>query len=79
MEFTFLENALIRVIFTHGPPHSKLAPRFLPSCPRHEEITHSPRQHSFENQFPPTAESGGGNYNLLYQNSVRKYEDDLEH
>ena len=22
---------------------------------------------------------GGGNYDLLYQNSIRKYEDDLEH
>ena len=22
---------------------------------------------------------GGGNYDLLYQNSTRKYEDDLEH
>ena len=25
------------------------------------------------------AERGGGKYDLLYQNSVRKYEDDLEH
>ena len=29
--------------------------------------------------FPPTAERGGGKYDLLYQNSVRKYEDDLKH
>ena len=28
MEFTFLENSLIRDIFTHGPPHSKLTPCF---------------------------------------------------
>ena len=40
---------------------------------------YSPRQHSFENLFPPTAESSGGNYDLLHQNLVRKYEDDLEH
>ena len=33
----------------------------------------------FENLFPPTAERGGENYNLLYQNSIRNYEDDLEH
>ena len=26
MEFTFLENALIRGIFTHVPPHSKISP-----------------------------------------------------
>ena len=43
MEFTFLENALIRSIFTHAPPHSKLAPKFLPSRPRQKEITHSPQ------------------------------------
>ena len=30
-----------------------------------------------ENLFPPTAERGGEKYDLLYQNSVRKYEDDL--
>ena len=27
----------------------------------------------------PQDERDGGNYNLLYQNSIRKYEDDLEH
>ena len=81
MEFTFLENALIRGIFTHAPPHSRLAPKFLSSRPRQKEITHSPRQHFFENLFLPlpTAERGWGNYDLLYQNSVRKYEYDLEH
>ena len=79
MEFTFLENALIRGIFTRITPHSKLAPKFLSSHPRQKKVTHSPRQHSFENLFPPTAEKGEGNYDLLYQNSVRKYEDDLEH
>ena len=79
IEFTFLENALIRSIFTDALPHSKLAPKPLSSRPRQKEITHSPRQHSFENLFPPTAEKGGENCDLLYQNSVRKYEDDLEH
>ena len=75
----FLENALIRCIFTHAPPHSKLAPNVLSSRPRQKEITHSPRQHSFENLFPSTAERGGGNYDLLYQSPVTIYEDDLEH
>ena len=48
-------------------------------------FTHVPVLHSelqaefFENLFPPTAERGGENYDLLYQNSIRKYEDDLEH
>ena len=72
-------NALIRGIFTQAPPHSKLAPKFLSSRRRHKEITHYSRQHSFENLFPPTVERSGGNYDLLYQNSVKKYEDDLEH
>ena len=46
-------------------------------------FTHSPvplsklQAEFFENQFPPTAERGGENYDLLYQNSIRKYEDDL--
>ena len=79
MEFTFPENALIRGIFTHAPPHSKLVPNFLSSRSRQKEITHSPRQHSAENLFPPTAKRGGGNYDLLYHNSVRKFEDNLEH
>ena len=78
-EFTFLENALIRDIFTRASPRSKLTPKFLSSRPRQKEITHSPRQHSFENLFPPGTEMDGGNYDLLYQNSVRKYGDGLEH
>ena len=44
-----------------------------------KEITHSSMKHSFENLFPPTKDRGRGNYELLYQNSLRKYEDDLEH
>ena len=79
MEFTFLENALIRGIFAHALPDSKLAFNFLSSLPRQKETTDSPRQHSFNNLFPPTVERGRGNTDLLYQNSVRKYEDDLEH
>ena len=79
MEFTFIEYALIRGTFTHASPHSKLTPKLLSLCPSQKEITHSPRQHYFENLFPPTAERGEGNYDLFYQNSVRKYDDDLEH
>ena len=47
-------------------------------------ITQSPVPHSklqiefFENLFPSQGERGEGNYDLLYQNAVRKYEDDLE-
>ena len=43
-------------------------------------VPHSKLQAEFfENLFPPTAERGGENYDLLYQNSIRKYEGDLEH
>ena len=46
----------------------------------HTLVLQSERQvELFENLFPPTAEWGGENYDLLYQNSIRKYEDDLEH
>ena len=69
MEFTFLENALIRGIFTQASPHSKRVSKFLPSRLRQKEITHSPRQHSFENLRPPTAERDEGNYDLFYQKS----------
>ena len=79
MEFAFLKSALIPGIFTHASLHSKFTPKFLSTHPREKEITYSPRQHSFQNLFSPTAERDGGNYDLLYQKSVRKHKDDLEH
>ena len=69
MEHTFLENAMIRGIFAHAPP-SPLQTCFqvLIITPyRQKGITHSTRQHSFENLFSPTVERGGGNYDLLNQ------------
>ena len=66
VEFTFLENTSNGIIFTDAPPHSKLAPKFLSSRYRLKKITHCPRQHSFKNLFPPTAERGAGSYDLLY-------------
>ena len=45
--------------------------------PKAEESYFLPNQHFFENLFPPTVERGGGNYDSLYQNSSKKYEDDL--
>ena len=80
MVFRFVENALNTGIFTHVPHHSKPTSKFLSSHPRQKGITHSPRQYFVENLFPLTAESGGGNYDLLSdQNSIRKYEDNLRH
>ena len=60
--------------------HSKLDPKFfLSSHLRQKQNTHSPGQRFFENLFLPTAEGGGGNYDLLYQNSIRKHEVNKEH
>ena len=48
-------------------------------------VTHAPVSRSklwaefFENLFPPTAERGGENCDLFYQNSIKKYKDDLKH
>ena len=83
MIFTFLESALNLGIFTQTPLLTQNSsppalPKFLSSHPRKREITNSPRQHFFENLFPPTAETVVENCDLLYQNSIRKYLDDLE-
>ena len=46
----------------------------------HASVPHSKLQVDFfENLFLPKGENGGGKYDLLYYNSVRKNEDDLEH
>ena len=50
--------------------------KFLSWDPRQMEITHSYRQLFFENTFSPAAKKGGKKYDLLYQMSIRKYEDD---
>ena len=60
------------------PNHSKLSPKFLLSHPRQIEVTF-PKQNFFEDRFHLAAERGGGNYDLLYHNSISKFEDDSEH
>ena len=57
----------------------KTRTQVLVITPYAEGIYLFPRQHSFENLFPPTVEKGGENYDLIYQNSARKNEDDLDH
>ena len=79
MEFSFLLNSLIRGIFTHASPTQNSPPSSCYHAPHRGKLLIPPRQHSFENLFSPTAEIDGGNYDLLYQNSVRKSEDDLEY
>ena len=77
VEFTFIENALIRDIFAHAPHHSNFAAKFLSSLPRQKETTHSPKKHSFENLSLPNSKMGWRKLetwvdDLLYHNSVRK-------
>ena len=54
---------------------------FLENALNLDTFTHDPIPHSklqtelFGNLFPPIAERGIENYDLLYQNSNRKYED----
>ena len=45
----------------------------------HAPIPHSKLQVEFLENLFPQDERGGGNYELVYQNSIRKYEDDIEH
>ena len=58
--------------------------RFLKNALNLCIFTHAPVPYSkfeaefFENLFPQS-EKGGENYDLLYQNSIREYEDDLKH
>ena len=60
-------------------PRKFIDSRHFYSCLSSSSCHHSPRKHSFKNLFPPTAERSEGDYDLLHQKSVRKYEDDLEH
>ena len=53
---------------------------FLENALNLDIFTHAPVPHSkLQAEFSPITKRGKGNYHLLYQNSIRKYEDDLEH
>ena len=78
--FLLLEDALNLAIFTHAHLPSQNSPQSsYYQTPTQRESTDLPRQGVFENLFPPTTERGEGNYGFLHQNSIRKYEHDLEH
>ena len=47
------------------------------SCPSPPALKNAGR--SFRKSVSPKTEGVGGSYDLLYQYSIRKYEDDLEH
>ena len=62
------------------PSLSKLSPMLLSAhslSSRKRKKAHSPRL--FRKLFSTKGERDGGNYDLIYQNSIGKYEDDLEH
>ena len=70
----WLEAFVLMPLPTQNSPSSK----FLSSRPKQKEITHSPRQYSVENLFPQQQKGVEETNNLLYHNSIWKYEDDLE-
>ena len=45
----------------------------------HTPVPHSKVQETFFKNLFPQDERDGTNYDLLYQNSIRRYEDDFEH
>ena len=65
--------------FYSCPSPLKTCPQVFVITPHAEENYSTHRQHSFKNLLSPTKGKGIGNYDLLYQNPVRKNEDDLEH
>ena len=46
---------------------------------QHYLITIFPHAVFFQKYVSQTAKTGAGNYNLLYENPIRKYEDSLRH
>ena len=70
MDFTILENAL----FWGNYP-----PSFYHQVLGRGKLLISPGRILLKNCFPQQQKGAGGNYDLFYQKSVRKYEDDLEH
>ena len=78
--FVFLENTLNLGIFTHALLSLlKTHPTFLSSTLRRGKLF-IPRGSIFlKILFLPIAERAGGNDDLLYKNSIKEYEDDLEY
>ena len=72
MVFTFLENALNLGIFTH-------VPSLLTQCSPLSSYHHILVRRKLLILNYSLLNWGGGNYDLLYQNSIRKYESGLEH
>ena len=65
------------IITTQSEGNYRLSKKMLPG--RMSNLLILPGSILFEHLFPPTAERDGGIYDLLYQNSIRKDEDDLKY
>ena len=70
IDFTILENALFRGNYPPSSYYYVLG---------RGKLLIPPGSILLKNCFPQQQKGAGGNYDLFYQNSVRKYEDDLEH
>ena len=65
--------------FQSCPPSPLKTPKVLSIRSQAEGNYSFPQAAFLHKSFPPTAEMGEENYGLLYQNSIRKYKDDLEY
>ena len=78
---TFPENALNLGVLTNASPlpnqNSPLV--FIISSQAEQNYLYLQTAFFRESVSPQQQKRGGGNYDLLQQNSIRKYEDDLEH
>ena len=85
MVFTFLENALNLSIFTHAPlPTQNFPPNSYHHTLGRRKLLISPgsifwKIYFRQQQKTVATERSAGNHDLLYQNLIKKYVDDLEH
>ena len=63
------KNFQIHGVHTHAPPQSKIAPSSSYHALGRRKLLFLPGR----NLLPPTDERGEENYDLLHQNSIRKY------
>ena len=79
-----LAEVFLTCIFQHGKNFQFMVFTFLENALNLCISNHASDPYSnlqvefFENLFAPRRK-GGGSYDLLYQNSIRKNEDDLKH
>ena len=80
--FTILEDKLNLGIFTHAPLSSQYSnPNSYhhTTSPRRGRLLILPIQRFFKNPFHQKVKRGEGNYDLLLENSTKKFENDLEY